>query len=334
MAPTWEYGRALAFTWKRICDVSAAKGFSATFAPMEHEYSTSFLDVNGVSLRVAVAGQGPPLLFLFGSGAAGVIENAKPLVSKFTDHFTVACPDQRGLGQSDVPPGPWTMADYAADAFGVADQLGWDEFSVIGLSFGGMVGLEMAATCPGRIKRMVLWGCSPGGSYHSYPLHEIDKLPIAERAQRFAEIMDTRLDGRWDDTNESPEYQLVKAVLEHGGLPWAAAPDEERERGLALQLEARKGLDVVDRLEGITCPTLIGAGTYDGLAPVCNAEVMQYKIPRAQLRVYDSGHFFYLGAKAFNDGFSFLSDAPVEVQGVGSRALNPAEALARLHSNP
>jgi len=109
------------------------------------DYATSFVTIGGVRLRLAVAGTGPPLMFLFGSGRAGTIDHAKPLLDQFTDRFTVACPDQRGLGQSDIPPGPWTMTDYADDAFGIADHLGWEKFSVMGLSFGGMVGLEMAA---------------------------------------------------------------------------------------------------------------------------------------------------------------------------------------------
>ena len=269
---------------------------------------TSFLEVDGVRLRLAVEGTGPPLMFLFGSGAAGTIDNAAPLMARLTDQFTVACPDQRGLGQSDIPAGPWTMGDYASDAFGVADHLGWDQFSIIGLSFGGMVGLEMAATQPERIDRMVLWGTSPGGHAHSYPLHTLDALPAEQRLRRFAELMDTRLAGQWDAEPPTPEALLVQAVLERGGSPWHIdAADSSRRRGLELQLEARRGHDVLSRLDRITCPTLIGAGVYDGLAPVVNAELMGVGIRNSCLRVYQAGHFFYLGRKAFDDGRGFLA---------------------------
>lgn len=271
------------------------------------EYTISFVTVGGVRLRVATAGDGPPLLFLFGSGAAGTIENAKPFVDRFSGLFTVACPDQRGLGQSDIPDGPWTMSDYAADAIGVADHLGWDTFSIIGLSFGGMVGLEMAAEYPDRIDRMVLWGCSPGGRAHSYPLHLLTDLPPEERHRLFAHLMDIRLADR-SVNEESPEAQLVHAVLSQGGSPWSVAEGvaPARQAGLLRQLQARKDFDVVDRLGQIICPTMIGAGTYDGLAPVHNAEVMHAGIARSVLRVYEAGHFFYLGRKAFTDGLNFL----------------------------
>jgi 3-oxoadipate enol-lactonase len=247
-------------------------------------------------------------MFLFGSGRAGTIDNAKPFVDRFSGQFTVACPDQRGLGHSDIPDGPWTMADYAADAFGIADHLGWEKFSIIGLSFGGMVGLEMAATQPQRIDRMVLWGTSPGGAAHSYPLHTLSNLPPDQQHRKFAELMDTRLSAQWK-SKPSPEMMLVQAVLERGGSPWKAAKgeDKSRNRGFELQLEARRHHDVTDRLGDIQCATHIGAGWYDGLAPVANAEAMHAGIRNSELRIYQAGHFFYLDKKAFNDGFSFLT---------------------------
>ena len=273
-----------------------------------NEYDISFIDVGGVRLRLGVVGDGPPLMFLFGSGAAGTIDNAKPLVDKFCGSFTVACPDQRGLGESDIPSGPWTMADYASDAFGVADHLGWDRFSIVGVSFGGMVGLEMAASVPDRVDRMVLWGTSAGGDSHSFPLHVLNDLPADEQHRAFSELMDNRLVGRWG-SEPSPEALLVKAVLDRGGSPWrvAAGADDSRSRGLALQLEARRGHDVTSRLDRIKCATFIGAGFYDGLAPVANAEFMHAGIAGSELSVYEAGHFFYLGKRALSDALTFLT---------------------------
>ena len=275
------------------------------------EYETSFVTIGGVRLRLAVAGSGPPLMFLFGSGRAGTIDKAKPLLDRFTDQFTVACPDQRGLGESDIPAGPWTMTDYADDAFGIADYLGWEKFSVMGLSFGGMVGLEMAATQPERIDRMVLWGTSPGGTAHSYPLHILKDEPASEQHRKFATLMDTRLSDQWK-SEPSPESLFVQAVLERGGSPWvvAAGEDESRNVGFERQLDARRDHDVTSRLGQIKAATFIGAGFYDGLAPLANAEAMHAGIPGSVLRVYEAGHFFYLNnKKAFADAHNFLSDA-------------------------
>ena len=279
-------------------------------AAVGRQVMISFVDVGGFNLRLSVTGTGPPLMFLFGSGAAGTIENAQQFIDKFSQRFTVACIDQRGLGQSDIPDGPWTMSDYSADAYMIADHLGWDNFSVIGLSFGGMVSLEMAASIPDRIDRMVLWGVSPGGAAHSYPLHTLDTLPTGERMRLFAQLMDTRLATPMADP-QSPEAQLVTAVLERGGSPWSVTPgdDPARTRGLALQLEARRGHDVTSRMKDILCETFIGAGVYDGLAPAANAKAMHAGIRNSYLRIYQAGHFFYLERKAFSDGFGFLAGA-------------------------
>lgn len=292
-----------------------------------------FVTVNGVKLRLATAGTGPPLLFLFGSGAAGNIEKAQPFIEKFSEHFSVACLDQRGLGQSDIPPGPWTMADYAKDAWGITDHLGWDRFAIIGLSFGGMVGLEMATTRADRISAMVIWGTTPGGPAHSYPLHELLPLPNDERNRKFAELMDTRLDGHWD--TDEREVQFIKAVLKHGGSPWSVAEgiDESRAWGLIMQLEARRLHDVTLRYRSISCPVFIGAGLYDGLAPIKHVRAMHKELPNSELHIYEAGHFFYLGAKAFNDGLSFLTGKCLD-SGVHGLALDAEQALARIKGRP
>ena len=273
---------------------------SGSTHPSARPLDVCFVVVSGVRLRLSVTGHGPPLLFLFGSGAAANIENAHPIMDRFGHSFTVACHDQRGLGMSDVPPAPWTMADYAADAFGVADHLGWDRFSVVGLSFGGMVALEMAATDPRRLERLVLWGTSPGGYAPSYPLHELEDLPVHERFRVFPQILDIRLRNRprSPEPPDSPDEPLAESPAE---------PDHARRKeGLALQLQARRGHDVLGRLSRFDSPTLIGAGAFDGLAPLKNAEILHAEIPNSELHVYQSGHLFYSESGAFDDALRFL----------------------------
>ena len=67
---------------------------------------------------------------------------------------------------------------------------------------------------------------------------------------------------------------------------------DEVRRGEVMQLEARRHHDVADRLHRITCPTLVMAGRYDGIAPVANSEAIVARIPGAELRVYEGGHLF------------------------------------------
>ena len=64
------------------------------------------------------------------------------------ESFEVLAYDQRGLGQSSVPPWPYAMADFANDAAALLDAVGWDDCVVMGISFGGMVAQELAIRHP------------------------------------------------------------------------------------------------------------------------------------------------------------------------------------------
>ncbi|HEY4376010.1 MAG TPA: alpha/beta fold hydrolase, partial [Acidimicrobiales bacterium] len=117
--------------------------------------------INGIDVYYERSGDGPPLLFLNGSGAT--LATSKMILRPFAAAFDVAAHDQRGLGRTAIPPGPYAMADYAADALGLLDHLGWESCRVVGISFGGMVAQELAVTVPERIERLVLLCTSPGG---------------------------------------------------------------------------------------------------------------------------------------------------------------------------
>ena len=115
------------------------------------------------------------------------------LIQPFTQHFDVAAHDQRGLGRTSIPPGPYTMADYAADACALLDHLEWTSCRVIGVSFGGMVAQELAVTVPDRVERLALCCTSPGGAGGaSYPLHELADAPARRTPGRGTQLLDTR----------------------------------------------------------------------------------------------------------------------------------------------
>jgi pimeloyl-ACP methyl ester carboxylesterase len=118
--------------------------------------------VNGIELYFERAGSGPRLLFLNGSGST--LDSSRALVEIFTTRFDVLAHDQRGLGRSEVPVGPYAMSDYAADAGALVDAVGWESCRVVGVSFGGMVAQELAVSVPGRVERLALLCTSPGAA--------------------------------------------------------------------------------------------------------------------------------------------------------------------------
>ncbi|MBT4378899.1 MAG: alpha/beta fold hydrolase, partial [Gammaproteobacteria bacterium] len=114
-----------------------------------------FVTTKNLELYVEEGGKGLPVLYISGTGGdlrvkPGVLDG--PLGS---GHHVIAY-DQRGLGQSGKPDGPYTMEQYADDAASLLDALGHDTVDVIGVSFGGMVAQHLALRHPDRIRRLVL----------------------------------------------------------------------------------------------------------------------------------------------------------------------------------
>lgn len=257
--------------------------------------------LNGIRVHFERSGAGPRLLYINGSGST--LERARPTLDALRPHFDLAAHDQRGLGLTEVPPTAWSMADHAQDALALADHLGWDSFRVFGISFGGMVAQELAVTAPHRVERLALLCTSPGGAGgSSYPLHELAALGTAERAAVAQRIMDERFTEQWLAAH--PSDRLIVEQLAAGS---AAKRTQVQLRGEQLQLEARRHHDVWDRLHRITCPTLVAAGRFDGIAPVGNSERMVERIANATLRVYEGGHLFiYQDRRALPEIVEFL----------------------------
>lgn len=258
--------------------------------------------LNGIGVYFERAGDGPRLLFLNGSGAT--LASSELLINAFRRRFDVVAHDQRGLGRTEVPPGPYSMAEYAADALALLDHVGWPSCRVVGVSFGGMVAQELAVTAPERVERLALVCTSPGGlDRASYPLHELADLSEDERARTSVTLLDRRFDAAWLEAHPT-DRALVEAMAARRADP----ASEEQRRGAREQLEARRHHDVWDRLPRITSPTLVAGGRYDGIAPPENSEAIADRVPGAELRLYDGGHaFFAQDRRALPEIMEFLS---------------------------
>lgn len=259
------------------------------------------VSVRGCELYFERHGSGPPLLFLNGSGAT--VENS-PFSAVFAGSFEVAVFDQRGIGRSECPDDPYTMADLAADVLVLADHFAWEHFRLAGVSFGGMVAQEVAVTAPERLERLALLCTSPGGAGgSSFPLHTLADMDPQQRAVMSTQILDTRFTPDW-----LADHDDDRAVVTLMAQRTAVDKTAEVRRGEALQLEARRGHDVYDRLPAVTCPTLVASGRHDGIAPVANGAAIARQIPDASLRVYEGGHLFFIqDPLAFPEILKFLS---------------------------
>lgn len=262
------------------------------------------LQLRDLDLHYEQVGDGRTLLVLNGSGST--IDNARPLIDRLARAAEVLVHDQRGLGRTGLPrtTDPPTMSDYAADAVALLDHVGWRSCAVFGISFGGMVAQELAVTHPDRVERLALVCTSPGGDGgSSYPLDELAELPPEERTRQHLGLLDTRFDEAWLRDHPA-DRAIAEMMAERANAP---RTDEQR-LGERLQLEARRHHDVYDRLDRITCPTLVACGEYDGIAPPSNSEAIHRRVAGSELRRYDGGHLFvYQDPRAFPDIIEFLT---------------------------
>lgn len=246
--------------------------------------------VNGIDVYYELHGDRDAPWVLNIGGTGGDLRETFPRLSPLNDHFHVIHYDQRGLGRTSRPDSDYSMAQYADDAAALIERLvpttGGGRCHVVGTSFGGMVALNLAVRHPASIDRLVLIVTSPGGEHASYRLTDLDAMPPEERVRTRMRLFDNR----WDPDADTPIpdlgrlYDVILARLHQTPSPEVAA-------GLARQLVARDGHDVIDKLARIPHPTLVACGRYDDLAPVANSEVLAAHLPNARLRVFEGGHF-------------------------------------------
>ena len=261
--------------------------------------------VRDIDICYEISGDGPRLLKIWGTGG----DLRRPQTDfdrRLAACFTVLAFDQRGMGRSGKPDRPYTMADYAEDAAGLMDAVGWDQAAVLGYSFGGMVAQELALRHAERVERLVLMSTSAGGAGgSSYPMHELAELPDEQRARRFLELGDSRRTPLWQADHPAQWQSLMDDGLAALHL---GTDDPATHQGAGRQLAARRAHDTWQRLPELRLPVSVCAGRHDAIAMPEVQRRLAGRIPGAAYREFDGGHVFFVQDSAA---------APVIVEALG-----------------
>jgi pimeloyl-ACP methyl ester carboxylesterase len=241
---------------------------------------------DAVRIAYEVRGTGEPVLMIHGLGYDRF--GWGPAPDLLAEEFEVVLFDNRGVGESDAPVGPYSAPMLAADALAVLDSLGLERAHVVGTSLGGMVAQELVHAHPERVTKLVLACTTPGGP-RAYPIPErtlaifaaFATLPVEEALRRFVEnaLADETVRARPELVEEIYRYRL-------GHRPHPEA--------WQWQAAASMGFDAFDRAGRIRVPTLVLTGTADNVVDPRNSDLLAQAIPGARLERFEGlGHLFF-----------------------------------------
>lgn len=229
-----------------------------------------------VSLHYESTGAGAPVLLIMGLGmnATGWWRTVPVLVAA---GLRVLSFDNRGVGRSDRPPGPYTAATLADDAVAILDAACVTRAHVYGISLGGMIAQEVALRHPDRLARLVLGATTPGGD-HAIPADAQTLAFFLRRGQMPAG------EAVWASV---PYNYSAETRAKHGDriaqdigqrLRYPVEPGS-----YAAQLAAALAHDAHDRLAQIRAPTLVVHGLEDVMVPPANGRMLAELIAGARL---------------------------------------------------
>lgn len=228
-------------------------------------------------------GRGEPILLIMGLGyTAHMWHRTRPVLA---EHFRCIAFDNRGVGRSEAPPGPYPIPVMASDAAAVLDAAEVENAHVLGVSMGGMIAQEFALQYPTRVRSLIL-GCTGAGG------------PTAVRSEPAATEM---LKGRASMTPEQAAVAALPFIYDVGTpyeriqedlairRPWLVRPES-----YVAQLQGILAWEGYSRLPAIGAPTLVIHGENDRLVRAENGRIIADQIPGAKLvLIPHASHIFF-----------------------------------------
>jgi 3-oxoadipate enol-lactonase len=262
---------------------------------------------DGVRLHYEEFGRpdGEPLLLIQGLGAdkRGWIMQRRALGAR----YRCIALDNRGVGRSDAPPGPYDLGAMAGDAVAVLDAVGIDRAHVMGASMGGVIAQILGVLHPERVRSLVL-ACT---ACRQLPWRRELLDEWARRAEQDGMRAFAQEGARWLVGPRSLR-RLWPILGPVSGLALGGPPEPFVAQVHAI-LDADEGLRL--ELKGIEAPTLILVGSQDILTPQGDSEELAALIPGARMAVVrGAAHGFMVEhASTFNRlVLEFLDDVGVE----------------------
>lgn len=238
--------------------------------------------VNGIEVNYQLEGDGPETIVLVN----GLADDLETWVFQMEDllgaGYAVLRFDNRGVGSTSAPPGPYTSRMLADDTRGLVDWLGLSSFHMMGVSMGGMIAQEYAINHGDTLKTatLVCTYAAPGPFCSRMFSMWADMAPV--NGVPFI-MRDVTLWAFTVPFFEEREEDLKEFEAAMADLPMSV-------EAYLAQLNVIQTHDATDRLNRITVPTLVLSGEQDILIPVRLAKRLKERITGAEWATSKGGH--------------------------------------------
>jgi pimeloyl-ACP methyl ester carboxylesterase len=242
----------------------------------------AFIENQGAKIYWEEHGEGEPLVLVM--GLASTLDMWHRTLPVMKEHFRTIVIDNRGVGRSEVPSAPFSIATMASDVAAVMDAAGIESARVFGISMGGMIAQEFTLNYPHRVRSLVL-GCTNFGGPNVKPA-----------SPKVIEL----LRARGMMAPDEAAWAMVPHIYDH------STPRERVEEDIAIrmkwfptmegyfgQIGAIFSWDARPRLSQIQTPTLVIHGETDELVPPENGRMIAELIANAKLVILpEASHIF------------------------------------------
>ena len=238
--------------------------------------------VNDIELNYKLNGEGPEAIVLI-NGLADDLESWFAQMDDFLGAgYRVLRIDNRGIGASSKPAGPYSSRMLADDAKAVVDHLGLTDFHLMGVSMGGMIAQEYALAYPGDL-RSVTFACTyaaPGPFCSRMFAMWADMAPVlgVPFVMRDVTLWAFTLPFFEDRADDVVEFETAMRYMDQPVHAYLA------------QLAVIQNHDTTDRLSQIDVPALVLAGEEDILIPVELSRRIHDQIPGSAWATTKGGH--------------------------------------------
>ena len=276
-----------------LYDAARAMGVKFT---NENAPQDKFVNANGMRFHYLEWGNpdNPPMLLLH--GFAQTCHSWDFVALGFSDNYRVIVLDQRGHGDSDwAPDGDYSPETQQKDISGVVNELGLENFVLMGLSMGGRNSFTFAASNPDYVKALVVVDAAPQNMQQGTQnirsfVQQDDEL---DSVDAFVE--------RVLQYNPRRDPQQVRGSIMHNikELPsgkWTWKYDRAlRSPGRRMGSDAETEKRLWAYIESLQCPTLLVRGGASDIVAMDTADRMHQAIPNSRIATIEGAGHLVMG---------------------------------------